>query len=76
MGIDRDHIKNLSELSNEVLTDLTLSPTARLLIQNLLMTTQLLFAELQKANDQMALLKERVLELEIAAKKVTKAPPC
>jgi transposase len=69
MVIDQEYINKLSELSNEVLKDKSLSPAARLLIQTLLMTTQLLFTELQKANGEIAALKERVRELELMVNK-------
>jgi transposase len=69
MNIDQDYTNKLAELSNEVLKDTTLSPTARLLIQTLLMTTQVLFIELQKAKVEIADLKERVREHQLIINK-------
>lgn len=69
MQIDQDYINKLEELSIEVLKDPTLSPAARLLIRTLLMTTQVLFAEVEKLKLENAELKKRVTELELLVKK-------
>ncbi len=65
MEIGQDYINKLQELSNEVFKNPTLSPAARILIQNLLMTTQVLFAEVQCLKSENIELKARVQELEL-----------
>lgn len=69
MGIDQDYINKLAELSNEVLKDPTLSPAAKILVQTLLTTTQVLFAEVQRLKLENAELRARVTELELLIKK-------
>ena len=54
MGIDQDYINKLSELSNEVLKDPSLTPAAKILIQTLLTTSQVLFNELESAKLEIA----------------------
>jgi transposase len=65
MIINQDYINKLAELSNEVLKDPSLTPAARILIQTLMTTSQVLFSELQLAKTEIAELKERVKELEV-----------
>lgn len=69
MTIDQDYINKLSELSNEVLKDQTLSPAARLLIETLTTTTQILFHELKEAKSEIRDLKERIKVLEVKLNK-------
>lgn len=69
MIIDQDYINKLSELSIEVLKDQSLSPAARILIQTLTATTQILFSDLQDAKTEIAELKERVKALEVRLSK-------
>lgn len=69
MTINQDYINKLSELSNEVLKEKDLSPSAKILIQTLTMTTQVLFNELQLARDEIVELKERVKVLEVQSNK-------
>lgn len=69
MEINQDYINKLEELSNEVLKDQTLSPAARILIQTLLMTTQVLFSEVQRLKAENIELRARVQELELLIKK-------
>lgn len=69
MGINRDYINKLAELSNEVLKENDLSPTAKILIQTLMTATKILFKELEIAGVEIAELKERVKELEIQKNK-------
>jgi transposase len=64
MTISSDYINKLTELSNEVLKNPSLDPGARILIQTLLATTQVLFSELEIAKQEITELKERVKELE------------
>jgi hypothetical protein len=45
MSINQDYINKLSELSNEVLKEKDLNPSAKILIQTLMTTTQILFKE-------------------------------
>lgn len=69
MLIDQDYINKLADLSNEVLKDESLSPTARILIQTLLSTTQVLFIQLQEARTEINELKERIKILEVQKSK-------
>ena len=54
MGINQDYINKLAELSNEVLKDPSLTPAAKILIQTLLTTSQVLFNELESAKLEIA----------------------
>jgi transposase len=69
MTINQDYINKLSELSNEVLKEKDLSPPAKILIQTLTMTTQVLFNELQLARAEIVELRERVKVLEVQKNK-------
>lgn len=69
MGIDQEYINKLSDISNEVLKENDLSPTAKVLIQTLMATTQVLFSELQLAKAEVAELRERVKVLELKLNK-------
>lgn len=65
MGINQDYINKLTELSNEVLKDHSLTPAAKILIHTLLTTSQVLFNDLGTAKSEIKELKERVKELEV-----------
>jgi transposase len=69
MIIHQDYINKLSDLSNEVLKDPILNPAAKILIQTLLTTSQVLFNELQTARLEILELKERVKSLEVQKNK-------
>jgi transposase len=69
MSINQDYINKLSELSNEVLKEKDLNPSAKILIQTLMTTTQILFNELKLAHGEIVELKERVRELEVKSNK-------